>query len=258
MPDLYIQCNVMDPRHLLAEPEILKRIEAACQRRFPYPAEADECFVFVIEGLKADDFARLRKFKGNSKPTTYLYAVTNSLIYDFQRKRYGRKRIPKVVERLGAWAEAVYRLICWQSYSLEEAFDTVSLQGVYTGTYEEFLGEAIPVRDAPCQANPRFESVEQRAEAGHEQTDPQANPLEALLAKLDHQRRLRAAEVIRQLTAQLSQEDQLLLKLVYASDQSVAAAGRVVGMNANQAHKRLKAILLKLRTELLKIGVREA
>lgn len=248
----------MDPRSLLAEPENLRRIEAACKRRFPYQAEADECFVFVIEELKSNDFARLRKFKGKSKPTTYLYTVTNSLIYDFGRKRYGRMRIPKVVQRLGAWAEAVYRLICWRRYSLDEAFDVVSLQGVYAGTYEEFLSEAVPVHEAPCRDNPRFESMEQRAEGGREQADTSANPLEELLAKLDHERRIKAADVIRRLTTELSEEDQLLLRLVYASDHSAAAAGRVVGMRPNQARKRLKTILMNLRAGLLKIGVREA
>lgn len=248
----------MDPRGLLADPENLRRIEAACGRRFPHPGEADECYVFVLEGLKADDFARLRRFQGKSKPTTYLITVANSLIHDFSRRRYGRKRIPKVVSALGAWAEAVYRLICWRSWSLAEAFDQVSLQGLYAGSYEEFLGQAVPVRTAPCRENPRFESVEQRAESGLEEADQAANPLEALVAKLDHERRVKAAGVVRAVSAGLSEEDQLLLKLVYAEDQAVSAAGRVVGLEPGQVHRRLKKILLAMREALLEVGVREA
>jgi hypothetical protein len=84
-------------------------------------------------------------------PSTYLHTVVNSLLMDYQRKVYGRKRVPKVVERLGAWAVAVFKLICWRGYALSEAYDVVALQGDYSGTFAEFLGQAEPIKGSPLQ-----------------------------------------------------------------------------------------------------------
>ena len=54
-----------------------------------------------------------------------------------------------------------------------------------------------------------------------------------------------------------SEDDQLLIKLVYGSDQSVAAAARVIGLPASTAGKRLKNLLTKYREKLLVVGIRE-
>ena len=56
---------------------------------------------------------------------------------------------------------------------------------------------------------------------------------------------------------ELSEDDQLLIRLVYGSDQSVAAAARVIGLPASTAGKRLKSLLAKYREKLLAIGIRE-
>ncbi len=54
-----------------------------------------------------------------------------------------------------------------------------------------------------------------------------------------------------------SEDDQLLVRLVYGSDQSVAAAARVIGLPASTAGKRLKTLLTKYREKLLVVGIRE-
>jgi hypothetical protein len=63
----------MDPEKILSSDEILEKIEAVCKRHFSTEIDQNECYVFVIDGLKADNFKRLRAYKGRSKLSTYLF-----------------------------------------------------------------------------------------------------------------------------------------------------------------------------------------
>ncbi len=154
----------MNPQTILTSRDTLDKIETVCKRRFPDWNDADECYLFIIESLEESDYRRLRSFKGKSSLKTYLYALINSLAADFNRKKYGRRRIPRSVSKLGPWAEAVYRFVCWQKFSFDDAYDMVSTQGLFNGSFNEFLDSAESIRHAPCPENPKFVSGD--ADAG--------------------------------------------------------------------------------------------
>ena len=81
---------------------------------------------------------------------------------------------------LGPLAETVYRLVCWQRYSFEEAYDIAVIDGLFDGSPGEFLKITDPVRKAPCRENPSFVSVsDSLADTAICAVDPAANPLEA-------------------------------------------------------------------------------
>ena len=250
--------KIMDPEKVLSSSDLLVKIETVCKRRFSAENDQNECYLYVIDSLKADNFKRLRAFKGNSKLNTYLYSLINSLVIDFRRKQYGRRRIPAGVAKLGKWAETVYRFVCWQKFTFDDAYDFLRIDGLYTGSYREFIKEIEPIKKAPCRENPAFQSIDETRENALKNIDDQgANPLESLLQKLDRERRIKAIKVIRATTAALPEEDQLLVRLVYGSDQSVSAAAKVIGLPASTAGKRLKRLLTKYREKLLAEGIRE-
>jgi RNA polymerase sigma factor (sigma-70 family) len=243
------------PENILSSADTLGRIEAVCRRRFPDESEADEAFLYVLEGLKADDFRRLRSYQGRAKLTTFIHTLTNSLASDFKRRRYGRKRIPKLVSRLGPWAEEVYRLVCWQGYQLREAFEIVRLEGLFQGGFGRFIKETEAVKEAPCRENPRFFSVDNEKGPIRDIPDQGLNPLEALLSALEEESRLKAAGIIREALSGLEEADRILIRLVYESGHSAASAGRVAGLSPNAARKRLKSILTGLKEVLLSQGI---
>jgi RNA polymerase sigma factor (sigma-70 family) len=250
--------NSIDPEKILSSSAILERIEAICKRHFSNENDQNESYVFIIDSLKADNYKRLRAYKGKSKLTTYLYTLINSLIIDFRRKRYGRRRIPAGVVRLGPWAETVYRLVCWQKFSFDDAFDFLQIEGLFEGAYEQFLAAIVPIRQAPCRENPAFQSLDgdgskslQHLNAGG------SNPLEFLVGKLDRLRRIKALKIIRETTAELSPEDQLLVRLVYGSEQPIKTAANIIGFSASSARRRLKSLLSRYRERLLSEGIRE-
>ena len=248
----------MDPEKILSSSDLLAKIETVCKRRFSAENDQNECYIFIIDSLKADNFKRLRAFKGKSKLNTYLYSLINSLVIDFRRKQYGRRRIPAGVAKLGKWAETVYRFVCWQKFTFDDAYDFLKIDGLYTGSYIEFIKETEPIRKAPCRENPAFQSIDETRESAlNDISDEDANPLEFLIQKLDRKKRIKAVKVIRETTAGLSEDDQLLVRLVYGSGQSVAAAAKVIGLPASTAGKRLKSLLTKYREKLLAEGIRE-
>ena len=250
--------KMMDPEKILSSSDLLIKIETVCKRRFSAENDQIECYVYVIDSLKADNFRRLRAFKGKSSLNTYLYALINSLVIDFRRKLYGRRRIPAGVAKLGKWAETVYRFVCWQKFTFDDAYDFLRIDGLYTGSYIEFIKETEPIRKAPCRENPSFQSIDKTHESVLKNIDDEsANPLEFLIQKLDRERRIKALKVIRETTAGLSEDDQLLVRLVFGSDQSVSAAAKVIGLQASTAGKRLKSLLTKFRQNLLAEGIRE-
>lgn len=248
----------MDPAAIFASDDLLIKIEAICRRHFSAENDQNECSVFVIDRLKADNYKRLWAFKGKSSLNTYLYSLINSLVIDFKRKKFGRRRIPSGVVKLGKWAEAVYRLVCWQKFSFDDAYDFLRLDGLFTGSYIEFINEIEPIRRAPCRENPVFQSINETHESSLQKlNDGDSNPLEILIQKLDRERRIIALKVIRDTTAGLSEIDQILVRLVYGSDQSVPAVAKVIGLATSTARKRLKRLLTKYREKLLAEGIRE-
>lgn len=251
--------NFIEPEKILSSSDILERIEAICKRHFSNENDQNESYVFILDSLKADNFKRLRAYKGKSKLTTYLYSLINSLIIDFRRKRYGRRRIPAAVAKLGTWAEAVYRLVCWQKFSIDDAYDFLQVEGLFEGSYERYLEEIAPIRQAPCRENPAFQSIhEEHANSPVNANESGSNPLEILLGKLDHKRRIKALKIIRETTAGLTEEDQLLVRLVYGSDQPVKRAANTIGFSASSARRRLQSLLNQYRERLLSEGIREA
>ena len=227
-------------------------------RHFANENDRNESYVFILDSLKAENYKRLRAYRGQSKLTTYLYSLINALIIDFRRRRYGRRRIPAGVARLGAWAEAVYRLVCWQKYTFDDAYDFLQIEGLFEGSYEQYLKEIVPLRTAPCRQNPAFHSLDQRgATAPQPLPNPNDNPLEVFIAKLDRQKRIEALKIVRQTTDALPQEDQLLVKLVYGSEQPLKTAAHIIGVSVSSARRRLKRLLNRYRERLLAEGIRE-
>lgn len=245
-----------DPAEVLASETTIGRIEAVCRRKFYDPVEADECFVYILDQLQANDFKRLRSFKGRSSFKTYVYTVINSLAADFKRRKYGRKRIPKAVSKLGEWAERVYRIVCWQRYNYKDAYEITCLEGIFEGSFGKFLETVEPLRGVPCRENPSFLSVDDEEGAAPDLSDAEANPLEELLCRMDDEVRLKALAVIKKVTDELNEIDQTLVRLVYGSGKSMAAAGRAAGLKPNAARKRLKSILTRYKAGLLAEGIR--
>lgn len=248
--------DIPEPGEFLASSETLNRIEAVCRRAFHDSNLIDECYVYILDGLSENDFHRMRKYNGRDgcKFSSFVFTVVNNLIIEFRRSKYGRRRIPLAVRQLGQWAETVYRLICWQRYTFDEAYYIMVLDHGLQCDQASFEKDVEPIAQARCaDNNPGFVSTTTddggQRELKDENTD---DPFEELLRKLD----IETARMIREYIDRQDEQDKTLLYLTLGEGVSAAAAGRVAGFSASKARRRKKRHVLKIREFLLADGRR--
>src|SRR5687767_8921228 len=86
-----------------------------------------DCFQFVCEGLSANSFRRLRKFRtgGPAVFTTWLRAVVRNLCLDWRRKQYGRHRFFKSISSLPGFDQDVFRHIYERRVTVDETLESI-------------------------------------------------------------------------------------------------------------------------------------
>jgi len=242
--------------------------------------DALECSQCVLDALEEADYRRIRRYEGRSSLGTFLHAVINRLAITCKREKYGRRRVPETITRLGPWAEKAYVLICWDNYSPDDAYDYLTIAGLYQETRARFLQDCGPILNkarSPDYRRPVSLSVD--APTGnpleglgameHDTRNPShilskehsehlRSPLEQLLGRLEAEEEFAALGVIREMTAGLPEDEQLLVRLVYGENHSVAAAAKGVGLKPKTAQRRLKRLLTRFREALLKKGIRRS
>jgi RNA polymerase sigma factor (sigma-70 family) len=247
----------MNFQALLSSDATLELVQKKCRDNFSDQNDQDECYLFILDELAADNYRRLSKYSRKSRITTYVAALVNNLVIDFRRKKYGRRRFPALIKRLGEWAQAVYRYVCWQKFTYADAYDFVQVDNLYTGSWDDFLSDVEEIRTAPCAQNPQFVSAHANEDDLLENTPArELNPLDTLIENLDRETKSVAVEVVQDTLNAMPKEDRLLIRLIYGSDHKTSQAAKVLGISRQQAVRRLKSLLLAIKENLLKKGIR--
>ncbi|EGV27764.1 hypothetical protein ThidrDRAFT_4435 [Thiorhodococcus drewsii AZ1] len=260
----------------------LSRIEAQSRRRFREPTLAEEAVNFVLEGLQADDWQRVRQYRNRSKLSTFLDTVSARLLEDFSRQRFGRLRMPDWVRAQGALSELLFRLLCMERRPMHEALEIAadSAPGGRDRALLDDIVRAIRARYPKCgEQGPTMVGIEEldslpsdpetlgKVSAGLPGVDILEREQDAVLRVLgrqlleadadDSSGTLPATDYLADLKARLhvTSEERLLLKLVFVEGLTVSAAGRLLGYNANETHGRLRRLLQRIRSILQEYGV---
>ena len=72
----------------------------------------EEAVTYIIEKLSEDDWRRCKVHKGNSSPKTFLYILSESLLIEHTRKKFGRVRPPEWLKREGAFWIKIWQEVC--------------------------------------------------------------------------------------------------------------------------------------------------
>lgn len=249
----------MNFQSLLSSDTILELIQKKCQGNFSDQNDQDECYLFILNELEADNYSRLCRYYSESRSIAYMSTLINNLVVDFSRKKYGRRRFPALIKRLGEWAEAVYRYVCWQKWTYADAYDFLQVDNLYKRSWDEFLMDIEEIRTVPCSQNPQFVSPYTNDNDMFE-TMPtkELNPLDMLIENLDLETRRIAIEVVRDTLNVMPEKDRLLISLVYGDDHKKSQAAKILGISTQKADRRLKSLLLNIRENLLKKGIRSS
>ena len=117
-------------RLLLDHLEWIERTCAALARRHGLAGdEADDFLSWARMRLLEDDYAILRKFRGECAPTTYLTIVLSTLFRNYRVREWGKWRSSAAARREGAVALRLEALVYRDRCPLEEAGERMRTRG---------------------------------------------------------------------------------------------------------------------------------
>ncbi|CCK80699.1 sigma-70 family RNA polymerase sigma factor [Desulfobacula toluolica] len=253
-----------EPATELLSKKNIENIEKKCRYNFSDENESHECFNYIMDALKDNDYKRLRSFCNKSSPATYINVICNNLVIDFKRKKYGKRRFPAAVSKMGKWAEAVYRYVCWQKFTYDDAFDFLKADNLFSGTYEEYLHKIEPFGKVRCRENPQFVMLEKYYENFKKNNNPvknnnlmNLNPLDQIIEQLELEQRTTALAVISKITSTLTENERFIIDKVYGSNMTLKSIARTLGITEAKMRTKRKELLLKYKQALHSKGIRK-
>ncbi len=246
-------------------------INSLAVHRFGDNPLAEEAALAVIEGLRADDWKKVRSYSGKSSFSTFLRVVVVRLLEDFARKRYGRIRAPLWVRTFGGIWEKLFELLCLQRMSVMEAVETVKQYGVKKYAELEDAAYHLLEKIPHCGQHQGLEvAYEERGDAGALQHSGANNSYEQKQQKevfsavftivFGSSEVSVTGELLRkfsELKLRLTSQEKLMLKLCFQEEMSVTGAGKLLGLTRFQAHGKMRRLMKRLHQEFDRVGLTE-
>ena len=215
-----------------------------------------DVFARVCEGLRADRFARLRRYADKppdshtARFSTWLVAVLRNLIMDWFRVRDGRKQLSNAARALPPLQRCIYEHVFLNGRSHVEAYELLASRGGPSLTFSEFLRELTATYRAVSAGRRGFLTadlggpVATSSDALPEQDsspDPEADVSSGLLEALHT----------------LPSDEQLAVQLFVIEELPAAEVARLVGWpNPKAVYNRVSRALARIRTALEEQGIR--
>lgn len=240
----------MDPRRLLTRewPTVERLIAATCRRRGLGEADADEFASIVKIKLFENDCDIVRRFRGESKFSSYVNIIIQRTFGDFCAKRQGKWHPSAAATRRGAVALELERMIHREGASLDEAFARLQTlhPGIQINELQAILN-SIPPR-------PRRLTVVSLDAIG---VDIPTHCNADILIIDEERRKLsdRVAAVVRTYLDRLDDNDRLLLQAHFESDMQLSQISRILRLPQKPLYRRREQLLRDLRKELRAAGI---
>lgn len=224
-----------------------------CSKNSMWDAEAEDFKSWIRLKLMEDDYAVLRRFRGDSKLTTYLATVITGQFHDYRRERHGRWRASAAAERLGRLAKDLEALVYRHGYSLGQAGEKLRTAGRTELSNTELarvlsqLPERTPPRPVEISAEPVLDAIEgsSNADAGLAGADREARH-QGIMAAL--------ARVMSRLDA----ENAMIARMHFGDGRSIADVARALNLEQKPLYRRVEKLRLRLRAELEAEGVQDS
>jgi hypothetical protein len=196
--------------------------------------DRDQAYEFVLAGLQRKNSLKIKKYSGIRRTgdaslfAGYVKAVVKRLILDFLRHKYGRRRLPKPIERLSLLDQLVFVEIYWNGTPPDsgsllprlgllkppgKSKDEVAaaIEGIRTSDIDQAIirvSEASPI-NKPIGGV--INTFPRRLGVGRELVDPGPNPEEVLDDNQMEELTKAAYKILAPAIRQLPQSEQILL-----------------------------------------------
>ncbi len=252
----------MDIRTLTEEDALF--IRGICIRSFGRDGElANDCFLYVWEKLHENESRRIRAFKGESGFRTFLYSVTNKLIIDFRRTRFGYRVLPKYFWKFDEINRHIFKLFFYQN--LMPGWIENAIQAEFKISQDEARRRVDEVEKRIRESRVRIEAPAQRESLslGKEEDvlSPEggSNPEENVITVEIKRRREEVLEALKREIQNLEAEDVLILQLYFEHGLTAKEiSGAIPGTKDKGVYKRIGRVLKNLKKCLEEKGITEA
>jgi len=223
-----------------------------CRRNSVWGDDADDFLSSARSKLMENDYAAIRKFRGEAVMKTYLARVVVLHFMERARERTGRWRPSAAAEAHGQLAKDLEAMVYRDGCRLAEAGERLRTAGRTTATDAELarLLALLPVRHPMRPADAGAETLEQLP--GSRQADHAVEEDEEDAA------RARVLGALNDALDQLSPEDQMLVRMHLADGRTVADAARALRLDQKSLYRRLPRLKSMLRERMERAGVTAA
>lgn len=224
-----------------------------CATEGIWGAEAEDFASWVRMQLMEDDYAVLRRFRGESTIRTYLATVVARNLVDYVRERGGQWRSSVAARRFGPPADDLERLVYRDGYTVQQAGEKLRTSGHTTLSDAELaqLLASLPVRSPLRPMVEPQSDVVLNATASNSRTDDRV-----VAAELET-RRVEVMTALDKALGELEPEEQLIVRLHFGEGLSLANVARTLRLEQKPLYRRVKRLRTRLRTLLESAGLRE-
>lgn len=226
----------------LAHLELIERAAQSAGRRAGFsPQDVEEFISEVKLKLIEDDYAVVRKHRGDSRMSTYLVTVVNNLCRDFRNHLWGKYRPSAKAKELGTAAVVLESLLVRDGQELEAAIEMAKERLDVPKSRQELhqLAGQLPARV-------RRQFVGETALEGQpadSSTAPERRANEAEFAATSQ----RVEQVLDQSLRALDPEDFLILKMHLADGRTLSSIARDLGLDQRPLYSRRDRSIRRLR-----------
>ncbi|MFL5539306.1 MAG: sigma-70 family RNA polymerase sigma factor [Longimicrobiaceae bacterium] len=241
----------MDPGKLFLDnlAWIEKVAGIVCRKHGVWGDDAEDFASVVKMKLMENDYADLRKFRGDCSATTYIATLVVRRFHEYARERWGRWRNSAAAEREGQLAKDLETLVHRDGCTLAQAGEQLRSAGKTELSDAELarILARLPARQ-PLRARqvgaPAIEN-----EPGIDTADSRIGGME-----LDRQRSALLAALFK-VMEQLPPEERSILRMRFQDGRSVADVARALRLEQKPLYRRIDQIKAKLRVDLERYGV---
>lgn len=224
--------------------------DGVCRRRGVYGDDAEDFAGWLKDRLIEDDYAIVRKFRGESSPRTYFATVVTRQFSAYLREQQGRWRPSAAAERLGPPADALERLVYRDGYPLAQAGEKLRTSGHTTLSDGELarllaqLPERQPMRPVEVGGDAVLDARE-----GAFHADARVTASEAGARRQDLMDRLgRALE-------RMTPEERMIVRMHFGEGRTLAEVARVLSLEQKPLYRRIVKLKERVREHLEREGV---
>jgi RNA polymerase sigma factor (sigma-70 family) len=234
----------------LAHLEWIDRVSASlCRRHGIDGADAEDAAAWVRMRLIEDDYAALRRFRGESTPRTYLTVVVSMLFRDYRAARWGRWRASAEALRRGPVAVRLEAMVHRDGLRVTQAAEALRVEGhpeMSDGACARLLAvlpDRVPLRPELVGVLELVEPVDPRG------ADTRVQAREAAA------RRAHMERVLEDALEALPGEDRLIVRLRYWQGLTIAEVARALATPQKPLYRRIDRVLRTLRDAMARAGI---